>query len=146
MNRNFRVVTINGVRGIFAAIFIVLGLIAGFVISPGFVCMKAWNYFFKDSLTFSQMNLFQGILAWSIIALALYVLNNKKALIGFGSYRGITPSQMKEIMRRTKDCESDIIKEIESKIKEISLEKENSINNNIQENIEKEDQKEEIRR
>ncbi|MBQ3641460.1 hypothetical protein II906_06015, partial [bacterium] len=64
----------------------------------------------------------------------------------FGSYRGITPAQMKEIMRRTKDCEADIIKEIESKIKEISIEKENSIKNNIQENIKQDEQKEEIRR
>ena len=59
MNRNFRVITINGIRGIFVAIFIVLGLIAGFVISPGWLCMQIWNYFMAESGKFITMNLLQ---------------------------------------------------------------------------------------
>lgn len=113
MNKNFKVITINGIRGVFAAIFIVLGLIAGFVISPGWVCMKFWNLIFEDSNTVAMMNLFQGIMLWSIIALSLYALNNKKALIGFGSYPSLSPEQIKDIMERARTTETKILKEIE---------------------------------
>ena len=72
MNKNYKVITINGIRGIFAAIFIVLGLIAGFIISPGWVCMKLWNLCFQD--VFKVMNIYEGIMLWAIIALSLYAL------------------------------------------------------------------------
>ena len=117
MNRNFRVITINGIRGIIAAIFIVLGLIAGFIVSPGWVCMKVWNYAFENSNIIAQMHLIQGILLWSIIALTLYALNNRKELIGFGSYSGLNPEQIRDIMERAKENEKNILKELEEKAK-----------------------------
>lgn len=117
MNKNFKVITINGIRGIIAAIFIILGLIAGFIISPGWVCMKIWNYAFMNSNSVAQMQLIQGILLWSIIALTLYALNNKKALIGFGSYSGLNPEQIRDIMERARENEMRILKELEEKTK-----------------------------
>ncbi len=146
MNKNFKVITINGVRGIFAAIFVVLGLIAGFIISPGWACMQVWNKLFQDSVSLSTMNLFQGIMLWAIIALTLYALNNKRALIGFGSYPTLSPDQIKDIMNRAKVAELNIKKEIEAV---------NSINKEIREDLskenstevhqEKDEQKEEVR-
>lgn len=115
MNKNFKIITINGFRGIITAIFIVLGLIAGFIISPGWVCMKLWNLAFEYSGYFSQMSLYQGIMLWAIIALSLYALNNKKALIGFGSYSGLSPEQIHEIMERTRKTEEKILREIKDK-------------------------------
>lgn len=113
MNKNFKVITINGLRGILAAIFVVFGLIAGFVISPGWVCMKIWNYLFEQSGVVSVMNLFQGVMLWAIIALSLYALNNKRALIGFGSYPSLTPEQIKNIMEKTKKAELKLRKDLE---------------------------------
>lgn len=146
MNKNFKVITINGVRGICAAIFVVLGLIAGFIISPGWACMQVWNKVFQDSVSLSTMNLFQGIMLWAIIALTLYALNNKRALIGFGSYPTLSPDQIKDIMNRAKVAELNIKKEIETA---------NSINKEIKEDLskenstevhqEKDEQKEEVR-
>lgn len=114
MNKNFKVITINGLRGILAAIFVVFGLIAGFVISPGWVCMKIWNYLFEQSGVVSVMNLFQGVMLWAIIALSLYALNNKRALIGFGSYPSLTPEQIKNIMEKTKKAEMKLRKDLET--------------------------------
>jgi len=114
MNKNFRVITINGIRGIFAVIFVVLGLIAGFIVSPGWVCMQIWNYFLEDSTVVSSMNIFQGIMLWAIIALSLYALNNKRALIGFGSYQGLSQEQISEIMKRARLSEAQIIKRMET--------------------------------
>ncbi len=105
MNRNFKVITINGIRGMITLVFIVLGLIAGFVISPGWACMQIWNHIFEESNTIAMMNLFEGIILWAIIALVLYAVNNRKPLIGFGSYQGLSPEQIKEIMQRARQSE-----------------------------------------
>ena len=145
MKKNFKVITINGVRGIFAAIFVVLGLIAGFIISPGWVCMQIWNRIAEETFTMSTMNIFQGIMLWAIIALSLYALNNKRTLIGFGSYPTLSPEQIKDIMNRAKakDLKNTLKKEIENINKEIK--EELNIDNPIEHSQEKEDVKEEVR-
>ena len=145
MKKNFKVITINGVRGIFAAIFVVLGLIAGFIISPGWVCMQIWNRIAEETFTMSTMNIFQGIMLWAIIALSLYALNNKRTLIGFGSYPTLSPDQIKDIMNRAKakDLKNTLKKEIENINKEIK--EELNIDNPIEHSQEKEDVKEEVR-
>ena len=149
MKKNFKVITINGVRGLFAAVFVVLGLIAGFIISPGWVCMQIWNKVFEDSLTLSTMNLFQGVMLWAIIALSLYALNNKRTLIGFGSYPTLSQDQIKDIMNRAKanELKNTLKKEIENINKEINKEiKEDfNIEKPIEHSLEKEEIKEEIR-
>ncbi len=132
MNRNFRVITINGIRGMLVAIFIVLGLIAGFVISPGLVCMHIWNYFMAQSGNFITMNLLQGIMLWSIIALSLYAINNKRPLIGFGSYPGLSPDQIKDIMNRAKMSEDKIKNEIDILNKELQINKSAVLNSENQ--------------
>ncbi|HIS88679.1 TPA: hypothetical protein IAA87_04560 [Candidatus Avigastranaerophilus faecigallinarum] len=153
MNKNFKVITINGIRGVLAAIFIVLGLIAGFIISPGWVCMHLWNHIFEDSNTVALMNIYQGIMLWAIIALSLYALNNKKALIGFGSYQGLSPEQIKDLMTRAKQSEAKMMNDIEAINKEIKMELEKKIISEKEQQIikteekeENKDEKEEIRR
>ena len=145
MKKNFKVITINGIRGIFAAIFVVLGLIAGFIISPGWVCMQIWNKIAEETLSISTMNLFQGIMLWAIIALSLYALNNKRTLIGFGSYPTLSPEQIKDIMNRAKanELKNTLKKEFENINKE--LKEDLNIEKPIETPQEKEEVKEEIR-
>ena len=143
MNKNFKVITINGIRGVLAAIFIVLGLIAGFIISPGWVCMHLWNHIFEDSNTVALMNIYQGIMLWAIIALSLYALNNKKALIGFGSYQGLSPEQIKDLMARAKQSEAKMMNDIEAINKEIKMELEKKIVSEKEQEIIKTEEKEE---
>ena len=119
MNKNFRVITINGIRGMLMAIFLVLGLIAGFVISPGWLCMTLWNHYAAEALNLAFMNLIQGIMLWAIIALSLYALNNRHMLIGFGSYQGLSPEQVKDIMSRARASEERIKFDIERISKEL---------------------------
>lgn len=143
MNKNFKVITINGIRGVLAAIFIVLGLIAGFIISPGWVCMHLWNHIFEDSNTVALMNIYQGIMLWAIIALSLYALNDKKALIGFGSYQGLSPEQIKDLMARAKQSEAKMMNDIEAINKEIKMELEKKIVSEKEQEIIKTEEKEE---
>ena len=122
MKKKFNVITINGIRGILAAIFICLGLIAGFIISPGWVCMTVWNHYLSDSTIVSSMNLFQGIILWAIIALTLYALNGKHQLIGFGNYPALSRDQIRDIVNRAKVEESQILKDLEKRIQDIKNE------------------------
>lgn len=149
MNKNFRVITINGIRGIFAVIFVVLGLIAGFIISPGWVCMHIWNYAFEGSGVVSAMNIYQGIMLWAVIALTFYALNNKRALIGFGSYSGLSPEQIRDIMNRAKLSESVIMKNLDAmkKKQELDSAQVNTVDSMLEEEKQeqKNEQEEEIR-
>lgn len=111
MNKHFHVITINGLRGVLTAVFIVFGLISGFIISPGWVCMKIWNIFAAE-YSFRAMNIYQGILLWAVIALILYAVNNKRALIGFGAYSALSPEQIKDIMQRAKSRQTSILNEM----------------------------------
>lgn len=122
MKKNFKIITINGFRGILAVIFIALGLIAGFIISPGWLCMTIWNHYLAESNIVSSMNLFQGIILWAIIALTLYALNGKHQLIGFGNYPSLSRDQLKDIMNRAKLEESQILKDLEKRIQDIKNE------------------------
>ncbi len=119
MNKNYKIITINGVRGIITAVFVVLGLIAGFVISPGWVCMKLWNFGFQQSDYVSIINIYQGIVLWAIIALSLYALNNRRPLIGFGVSQGLSREQIKDILERAKNSQLNQFKEFEIMSKKI---------------------------
>ena len=99
------------------------------------------------------MNIYQGIMLWAIIALSLYALNNKKALIGFGSYQGLSPEQIKDLMTRAKQSEAKMMNDIEAINKEIKMELEKKIISEKEQQIikteekeENKDEKEEIRR
>ena len=135
MNKNFKIVTITGFRGVLMACFIFSGLIAGFIISPAWVCMKIWNVFVVNNFAVMPMNLFQGLLTWAVIALILYALNNKRSLIGFGSYPVLTKEQVNDIMNRAKMSEPQFFTDFETlqaKLKADAL-KDNKKQNNTQE-------------
>ncbi|MCD7879335.1 MAG: hypothetical protein LUG16_05315 [Candidatus Gastranaerophilales bacterium] len=147
MNKNYRVITINGIRGILTVVFIVFGLIAGFVVSPGWVCMKLWNWCFEQTNYLVFMNLYQGIMLWAIIALSLYALNNKRALIGFGSYKGLSPEQIRDLMIKAGDVDRAIIKDFELNPKDLSfLNKEPKETENINKDSTQNENTEESRR
>lgn len=149
MKKNFKVITINGIRGILAVIFIALGLIAGFIISPAWVCMTVWNHYLSSSTIVGTMNIYHGLLLWAIIALTLYALNGKNQLIGFGNYPNLSREQIRDIVNRAKVEESQILKDLEKRIQDIKNESPQVIMPKDLEpsNLETqtEDQKEEIR-
>ena len=121
MNKNLRIITINGFRGILMILFIISGLIAGFIISPSWVCMKLWNTFVASNFAVASMNLYQGMLLWIVIVLSLYALNNKRSLVGFGSFQRLTNDQIKDIIKKSKlsneklDSIQNIMKEADEK-------------------------------
>lgn len=106
MNKNFKVIKINGgFQGILLTAFLVFGIVSGFIISPSWVCMKIWNFIALNN-SFASINLYQGLLLWFIIVLTLFALNKKNSFIGFGSYKKLSPEQIREIIEKSKASNS----------------------------------------
>ena len=103
MNRNYRVIKINGFRGILTALFVLSCLATGFIICPGWLFMNIWNYIASFFILMPKMQLVHGIILWAIVALTLYGLNNNRCLIGFSSPPSLSDDQIKDIMTRVKN-------------------------------------------
>lgn len=103
MNKNYRVIKINGFRGVLTAIFVVCCLITGFIVFPGWVFMNLWNYISSFYLLMPKMELIHGIILWAIIALTFYGINNNRLLIGFSAPPSLNDEQIKDIMTRVKN-------------------------------------------
>lgn len=82
--------------------FIIAGLVMGFVISPGVLAMLIWNHFSVANETFPQINVVQGVMLWAMIALTLYMTNNKKGFVSFKSATKLNDKELKDLMERVK--------------------------------------------
>ena len=80
MNKHFRIIDVNGFRGLLLFLFIVVCLISGFFAFPGYVAMILWNAI-VPTVGLPIINLFQGILLWAIIAFVIYMFSNHKVVI-----------------------------------------------------------------
>lgn len=99
MKRNTKIIQINGIRGLLMAMFIVTCLVAGFVVFPGFVAMNIWNHF-TDYIP--QLNLYQGVLLWAIVALIGFILNKQNFSVTFASPKELNEEEMNILMDRIK--------------------------------------------
>ena len=95
MKRNAKIIQINGFRGLIMAMFIVTCLVAGFVIFPGFVAMNIWNHF---ATYIPQLNLYQGVLLWTIVALIGFILNKQSFSVTFASPKELNDEEMNALI------------------------------------------------
>ena len=80
MNKNFRIIDVNGFRGLLLFLFILVCLACGFIAFPGYLAMLLWNGL-APIISLPEINLLQGILLWAIIAFTLYIFGNQKVVI-----------------------------------------------------------------
>jgi hypothetical protein len=100
MKKNFRVVQINGFRGLVMAFFILSCMIAGFVIFPAFVTMTVWNYLAVKTSSFTFINIAEGILLWAIITFSIYIFNKRKFIVSFNAQQELTEDEVSEVVSR----------------------------------------------
>lgn len=98
MRRNAKIIQISGLRGILTAIFIITCLAAGFVAFPGFVAMNIWNHF--AGYTVPQINIYQGIMLWAIIALTCFITGKQQVGVSFASPKELSEEEMSLLMER----------------------------------------------
>lgn len=98
MSRGPKIIQISGFRGILTAIFIVTCLAAGFVIFPGYVAMNLWNKF--AGYTLPQINIYQGVLLWAIIAIIYYLSGKRSIAVSFSSPKELNEEELNVLMER----------------------------------------------
>lgn len=108
MNKNFKVIRINGFRGVLTAIFVVCCLATGFIVFPGWLSMHLWNYIASFYILMPKMELIHGIILWAIVALTFYGINNNRMLIGISSPPVLNEDQIKDIMTRVKNSSNAV--------------------------------------
>ena len=98
MKRNAKIIQISGIKGLITALFVVTCLAAGFVAFPGFVAMNIWNHF--SGSTVPEINLYQGILLWAIVALVYFIANKQSFSVSFESPKELNEEEMNALMER----------------------------------------------
>jgi len=131
MKRNFRVIQINGIRGVLLALFAITCLIAGFVAFPTFLTMHAWNYLSATTGSFPLIGFGEAVLLWAIIIFSVFIFNKKKLIVSCNVQQELTDEEVKEVVERIKSQKNSL---------NMSAPKDLSIQKNIkaEENPEKE--------
>lgn len=102
MKKNFRVIQINGFRGICLALAIVTCLIAGFVVFPGVLAMFAWNFVSVKTAMVPTVGVLQGTLLWGIIVVSYMIIKKRAVMISFKAPTELSEQELDEVMERIK--------------------------------------------
>ncbi len=98
MKRSTKIIQISGLKGLVTAIFVVTCLVAGFVAFPGLVAMNIWNHFAGSFVP--EINLYQGILLWAIVALVYFIANKQSFSVSFEAPKELNEEEMNVLMER----------------------------------------------
>lgn len=98
MNKNFKVVQINGLSGILILGFISTGVFCGFIIFPIWIIMNAWNIVVGEALHGPVINYFQSLLLWFAIILSLYLILRNSISIKIQKEEYLEPKDIKDII------------------------------------------------
>jgi membrane protein implicated in regulation of membrane protease activity len=73
MNKNFKVVQLNGLMGLFLLGIIITGMICGFVFFPIWIIMVGWNEIATNMLNMPAISYYQAFLLWICLALCSFL-------------------------------------------------------------------------
>ena len=85
MNKNIKIINVNGIMGLLVFMFIVMCLGVGFIVFPGFLFMAVWNFISNFIVAIPEINFLQGELLWFIIFISFCLLTNNRIMISMVS-------------------------------------------------------------
>lgn len=101
MKRNTRIIQISGFKGFLIIVIFASCLVAGFGLFPSYVAMYAWNFAASKLSILPQIGLFQGFLLWAMVAISLYISNERqKYLWSFTPKRRLTEDEVRKLLNR----------------------------------------------
>jgi len=100
MRKGPTVIEISGIKGIILASFVVVCLVAGFVLFPAKAAEYTWNYVMTAHFGFPEINFIQGLLLWAFIALSVYIINSRTYAIEIRHPRELNNEEMHVLMDR----------------------------------------------
>lgn len=116
MKRDFRVIQINGFKGLAIFIFIACCVVTGFIMFPSWLCKTVWNLLAVYVPHMPEMTMLTGGILWAIIALSYFAVTKPRIAIGLGNRPHISEAEIDMITNRLKNMDL-------SQINEISVEK-----------------------
>ena len=102
MRKNARIIQISGIKGLVFVIFVVTCLIMGFVGFPGLVAMCLWNMASSSFEVIPQINIFQGVLLWIIVALTIYMIGGRQNFVALKRPSQLSDDEIKDLMEKIK--------------------------------------------
>lgn len=81
MNKNIRIIDVNGIVGLLLFMFILMCLGVGFIVFPGFLLMIIWNLVANTFYIAPEISFLQGELLWAIIFISFCIVTNNKIMV-----------------------------------------------------------------
>lgn len=138
MKKNLNVIQIKGFRGIMMVALIGCCLAAGFIVFPGLVAMKLWNFAVNFNANIPHIGIVQGILLWGILVASYFTFRREKLIVCMKSPQGLSEEELKAVFADVKkQAQDDTIlqamiraRENELKLKDESSEIKDEIKSN----------------
>ncbi|MBQ8459352.1 hypothetical protein IJ541_04535 [bacterium] len=94
-----KIIQIDGIKGLITTVFIGACLFAGFVVSPGYVAMSLWNKYLVTSYMLPSLDIFQGVLLWTIIVLIYCVMTGSGFAVSLRNTPELSDEELDSIIR-----------------------------------------------
>lgn len=91
-----------GFHWVLLGLFVVVCVVAGFIVFPAIVLTHIWNYVVHVMKILHTINIFQGILLWGIIAITLYITTKEKFKTSYSDGKKITKNEVKQIIKEAR--------------------------------------------
>ncbi len=144
MRKNAKIIQISGLRGLIFIAFVAVCLVAGFVVFPGLVGMCLWNNLLSPYFNVPEINILQGVLLWSIVALIIYLSGSGRSVVQMKKAAQLNESELRDLMDRIKTqsqasrINSMILKSEkydETKKSDVEKKSDSALNENKKENL-----------
>jgi len=112
MKRDFKVIQINGFKGLIMFAFIACCVVTGFVMFPSWLCKTIWNFIAVYVPHMPEMTMITGGILWAIIALSYFAITKPRISIGLGNHPPMSEAEIDMITNRLKNMDLSQIKEV----------------------------------
>jgi hypothetical protein len=98
MNKQFKVIQLNGLSGLFLILFVFVGIFFGFILFPIKALMFGWNSFMNEMFKWPSINNLQASLLWGFIVLSFYTVVKRNISIKIQHGDELTDIEIKQIV------------------------------------------------
>lgn len=100
--KKFKVIQINGFKGICFALASVCCIIAGFVVFPGMVAMWGWNFAAARITAMPPLGILQGVLLWGIIVISYMIAKKRQVMVSFDAPMELSDDEIRDVLEKVK--------------------------------------------
>lgn len=123
MKKKLNVIQIKGFKGLAMVAMIGCCLVAGFIVFPGLVAMKLWNFAAAFGTNIPYIGIIQGVLLWGILVASYFTFRKEKLIVCMKTPQGLSEEELKSVFANVKkQAQDDTILQAMIKARENELE------------------------